>query len=162
MGNWLREQWNQIKGNAKWDVVRWFLAYPLKTLLLTSIPVALAFIAYLRRLPWPVWIFLTLVAQLAIIFVLILFYRTHEKQESSAEKPERASQLNKRGLNLRLIPHGSNNDSLYLEIINQADPVRLSATFRILKVSIGVGLPEDASGNCPTQANRRLEWATGP
>jgi hypothetical protein len=127
---WLKEQWEQIRGNAKWEAVRSVSA-------VCVTPLVLAIVAWLKHAPWPVWMFLALFTQIAVVLPLYIMNTRKRQREIENRQREINNRPPEKSLNLTLGPHGDNNVDLYLEVMNDADVVRLSATIRILKVSTG-------------------------
>jgi hypothetical protein len=122
MGAWLKDLWEQIRGSAKWEGIRFVLG-------VCVTPLLLAVVAYLRHAPWPVWMFLVLFAQMTI--VLPLYVMDTRKRQREIENRNRSVVAEPR-LRLKLIPHGDNDTSIYLEVLNQGDAITLSAQLGII------------------------------
>ena len=119
---WIKVQWEQIRGSAKWEAIRFVVGVCLT-------PLALAFIAYLKHAPWPVWMFLALFTQMAIVLPLfIMSTRKRQRETETREKDINPLPV----LNLKLTPHGDNATSIYLEVENLGDTISLSAQLRIV------------------------------
>jgi hypothetical protein len=119
---WIKVPWEQIRGSAKWEAIRFIVG-------LCLTPLALAFIAYLKHAPWPLWMFLALFTQVAIVLPLyIMSTRKRQQETETQEKDIHPLPV----LNLKLTPHGDNATSIYLEVENLGDTINLSAQLRIV------------------------------
>jgi hypothetical protein len=113
----LQEQWKQIRGNAKWEAISLILG-------VCVIPLLSAIGAYLLHAPWPIWVFLVLFAQMAVILPLYIM-DTRKKQREIENRPV------EKVLKLSLIPHGDNDTLAYLEVENMGEAIDVSAQLRI-------------------------------
>ncbi|HTG16164.1 MAG TPA: hypothetical protein VK747_13020 [Blastocatellia bacterium] len=93
------------------------------------IPFSIAIVAYLKHAPWPVWMFLALFTQMAI--VLPLFIMAARQRHAATEDREKIIDPIP-VLSLKLTPHNDKGSSIYLEVGNLGDTVNLSAQLRIL------------------------------
>ena len=104
---------------------QWFFKLPWPTkVVATVIPSALLVWSYLIHLSWPVAAVLVIVAFAGLLWAAIgidaLWRRVFHKEPA---------------LQLALIPHGDQDAEVYLEVINEGDPINLSAQLRIVGLS---------------------------
>jgi hypothetical protein len=117
---WFRNQWEQVRGNFKYEVGRsfavWFLA-KFGVSMIATLTALIAFvlghreIAVLTAIPAGFW-----VAQ-----SIVVWHRT-------------------KTLKLKLVPHGENSPDLYLEVVNLSNTAQISAEIRVVKKSYGEGV----------------------
>src|SRR5580692_4433118 len=74
------------------------------------IPFVIAIVAYLKHAPWPVWMFLALLTQMAIVLSLsIMAARQRPPATETREKTIDSVPV----LNLRLTPHSDTGSSIF-------------------------------------------------
>lgn len=89
--NWLSEQWKQIRGNLKWEVIKWIAQPIAASSLLGALYVLLQ---KLRNLTWDWWVFGALfIVSLLLLLLLLLLSRdkrvptTTQIQHQSNDRP---------------------------------------------------------------------------
>lgn len=93
--------------------------------------------SYAKGAPWPVWGFLFLGALCLISIFSLLRETKTQVVPVTAVVPitPMALQIEKKSLDLRLSPHGDNDESIYLEVKNQGDTIDVSAQLEIVGLS---------------------------
>src|ERR1017187_2866907 len=132
MAGLVGKELRKIEGNAKWDFYKWLANLPMWSKVaapVTSFVISAAL--YLKHAPWPVWIFLALFTQMAII--LPLFIMTTMKREREIEEREK-SIIPEPVLDITVTSHGDNSEAIYLEVTNNSKAARFSAEVRIIDI----------------------------
>jgi len=116
----IRNQWEQIRGNAKYEAARsvliWFYT-KLGVSMVATLTAAVTFISGHREMAM-------LVGIPAVFWVLQIFLAWAAPKK----------------LHLRLTPHGENSSDVYLEVTNGSNSTRMSAQIKVLRRSYGDGV----------------------
>jgi hypothetical protein len=132
-----------VKGRKFWGIVRiandfrwvpaWLLGLPWGAKVVAIMtPLLLLWLSIIKSFPWPVLMFFGL----CTAFLIYLFFTAFFKVETSSEASPLLQTVEKE-LSLLLTPHGQNNPLLCLEVKNQGEDVRLTATMRVVSRSYG-------------------------
>jgi len=127
MWKWVQKQWAQIRGNVKWQIVVWFFhKYGVVTLVTTTMLTIWTIVKH-----WPAVYWALIGCLIAMIAVWFLTRQPLSREIQIADHaPEKV-------LNLKLIPHGDNDTSAYIEVLNQGETATVDAQLRIVGLSTG-------------------------
>jgi hypothetical protein len=132
MAGLVGKELRKVEGSAKWDFYKWLASLPMWSKVTTPVTaLLLAFVTWLRHAPWPVWMFLALFFQMAII--LSLFVMNTRRIQRETEDREK-NVITEPVLDITVVPHGDNSEAVYLEVTNNSSTVWLSAEVRIIDV----------------------------
>jgi hypothetical protein len=132
MSKQVSKEWRKIEGSAKWDFYKWLASLPLWSKVAAPVtPFVISVALYLKNAPWPVWMFLALFTQLAVILPLLVMVSIKRRKE--IEEREK-SIIPEQVLDVVVIPHGDNSEAIYLEVTNNSKTTRFSAEVRIIDV----------------------------
>jgi hypothetical protein len=129
MRGWLERLWRDIQGNVKWDALKTIAGF-IKDWWVPMLTAILSVTFWFKHLSVP--------SRLLIVTPLLAWL-----VQGIVNAVRRIRRPHQR-CPLTLIPHGDKDTDVYLEVVNEGDPVSVSAQLRVVGVSTGVSFKQYA------------------